>query len=87
MKEKFVVLKDMAMPKDCDSCPFYEYYDDYIDECEITGEKIQGMELGKRHSKCPLREIELDYKQEDAGDFQSGYNFALDEIKEQLEEE
>lgn len=79
-----IAIKNFEMPKDCDSCPFYTYYNDACDDCRITGEEVQNVELGKRHKNCPLVDIEFNYRKEDAGDFQSGYNLALDEIKEQL---
>ena len=81
-----VAIKNFKMPKDCDSCPLYTYYNDACDDCRITGEEVQNVKLGERHSLCPLVDIELDYRNEDAGDFQSGYNLALDDIYEQLNE-
>ena len=81
-----VVIKNFEMPKDCDSCPFYTYYNDACDDCRITGEEVQNVKLGERHSKCPLVDIELEYRPEDMGAFQSGYNLVLDELKEQLNE-
>ena len=81
-----IVIKNMELPKDCDSCPFYTYYNDAEDDCRITGEGLHHVNVGERHSKCPLINIDINemYRPEDAGDFQSGFNFALDEIKEQL---
>ena len=81
-----VVIKDFKMPKDCDSCPFYDYHNDVEDDCGITGDGLYHVKPGERHGHCPLVDVELDYRDEDAGDFQSGYNLALDEIKEQLKE-
>ena len=33
-----IAIKHFNMPKDCDSCPFYTYYNDAEDDCRITGE-------------------------------------------------
>ena len=81
-----IAIKDFEMPKDCDSCPFYTYYNDSADDCRITGEEVQNIKPGERHHKCPLVDVDIDtmYRPEDAGDFQSGYNLALDEVKEHL---
>ncbi len=81
-----IAIKDFEMPKDCDGCPFYDYHNDDADDCVITGDIVQNVKTGERHPKCPLVDIELDYRPEDAGAFQSGYNHALDEINEQLNE-
>lgn len=81
-----VVIKNFKMPKDCDSCPFYTYYNAACSDCRITGEEVQNVKLNERHLLCPLVDIELDYRNEDAGVFQSGYNLALDDINEQLNE-
>lgn len=81
-----IAIKNFEMPKDCDSCPFYTYYANRDADCRITGEELQNVKLGERRPECPLVNIEFNYRPEDAGDFQSGYNLALDEIKEQLNE-
>ena len=54
-----IAIKDFEMPKDCDSCPFYTYYNDYADDCRITGEEVQNVKPGERHPKCPLVNIVL----------------------------
>ena len=81
-----IAIKNMELPKDCDSCPFYTYYNGTEGDCRITGEDLCHVNVGERHSKCPLVNIDIDemYRPEDSGDFQRGYNLALDEIKEQL---
>lgn len=81
-----VVIKNFEMPEDCDSCPFYDYHNDYVNDCGITGEEVQNVKPGERHPLCPLVDAALDYRNVDTGAFQSGFNHALDEIKEQLEE-
>lgn len=52
-----IAIKDFDMPKDCDSCPFYTYYNDAEDDCRITGEGLYHVKIGERHEKCPLVEI------------------------------
>jgi len=81
-----IAIKDFDMPIECDSCPFYMYHNDAEDTCKITGEGLYHVKFGERHEKCPLVNIPIDarYLPEDVGDFQKGYNLALDEIKEQL---
>ncbi len=54
-----IAIKDFEMPKDCDSCPFYTYYNDACDDCRITGEEVQNVKPGERHPKCPLVNIVL----------------------------
>lgn len=79
-----VVIKNFKMPKDCDCCPFYDYHNDAEDDCGITGDGLYDVKPGERHHLCPLVDVELDYRDESAGAFQSGFNHALDEINEQL---
>ncbi len=52
-----IAIKDFEMPKDCDSCPFYTYYNDAEDDCGITGEGLYHVKIGERHEKCPLIEL------------------------------
>ena len=54
-----IAIKDFEMPKDCDSCPFYTYHDDYADDCGITGDEVLNVKPGERHPKCPLVDIKL----------------------------
>lgn len=63
-----------VVPKSCKECYYYKSEIQYIaDNCSLTKEWLKDISI--RGKECPL-----------AGDFQSGYNFTLDEIKEQLEE-
>ena len=52
-----IAIKDMEMPKDCESCPFYTYYDNNDDDCRLTGLNVGNIEINKRHPKCPLIDI------------------------------
>ena len=65
-----VAIKNFDMPKDCDSCPFYMYHNDAEDTCKITGEGLYHVNLGERHGKCPLVNIDIDemHCSEDAED-------------------
>ena len=53
-----VFIKNFKMPKDCDSCPFYNYHSDAEDDCRITGEGLYHVKIGERHEKCPLVVLE-----------------------------
>ena len=83
-----IAIKNFEMPKDCSVCPMC--HPKGKDEpwnycCFLT---MKDIDLNQwetvRCDNCPLVDIEFGYRKEDAGDFQSGYNLALDEIKEQL---
>lgn len=69
-----IAIKNFEMPKDCDSCPFYTYYNNDADDCRITGEEVQNVKLGERHPRCPLVDVEFDYRNDDVGAFQSRHN-------------
>ena len=51
-----VTIKNLVMPKDCNNCPFYDYQNDYADECYITKEEIQGLRDGEKGKLCPLED-------------------------------
>lgn len=46
-----IAIKDFEMPKDCDSCPLYNYHNE---ACRITGEGLYHVRIGERHEECPL---------------------------------
>ncbi len=53
-----IAIKDFEMPKDCNSCPFYTYYNNVEINCRITGEWLYHVKFGERHKKCPLMVLE-----------------------------
>ena len=82
-----IAIKNFNMPKDCDSCPFYQYHNDSDDTCSITGEGLNYVNFGEYHEKCPLVNIDIDdmYQPYDyVEDFDKGYNRALSDINEKL---
>ena len=76
MKEKFVVLKGIKMPKNCKECYYY-----LIGNCSFTKELLK--DISVRGEKCPLINIEVEYKS-GGSEFNDGYNFALENIDDQL---
>ena len=73
-----LAIKNFEMPKDCDSCPFYDYHNDSEDTCKITGEGLYHVNLGEYHKRCPLVDINIDDIDEQ--------DSILDKIKEEIQD-
>ena len=55
-----VLIKGMEMPKNCDECHFYRYWDGMASSCRAFNETkwIDDCDMKKeRHPDCPLVEV------------------------------
>lgn len=55
-----VLVKSITMPKNCNECPFYRYWDEMASSCEVFDETkwIDDCDMKKeRHPDCPLIEV------------------------------